>query len=74
MTMFCLRGDTVRTKSGVIGQVVDVWGVARTWVKIKTDDGQTLYLMTDQVDSIIQRDRGRKTKWQSRSISSKSRT
>jgi len=72
--MLCLRGDTIKTRSGVIGQVVDVWGVARTWVKIKTDDGQNLYIIADQIESIIQRDKGRKTKWLSRSTSSKSRT
>lgn len=64
--IYCLKGDIVKTKSGDTGEVMDIWGVARVWLKIKTDDGRLLYLMSDQVESIIKREQGRKKKWRSR--------
>lgn len=53
--MFVLKGDTVKLKSGETGIIIDTWGVARDWVKIKTHDGKTLICMASIVETIIKR-------------------
>lgn len=53
--MICLKGDQVRTKAGEIGEVVEIWGVARTWYKLRTADGKIVYAMTEHIESILKR-------------------
>lgn len=61
--MIVLNNDVVKLKSGDIGTVIDTWGVARHWCKVKTDEG-TIYVMTDQVESIIERkNTSKRRKW-----------
>lgn len=59
--MICLKGDVVRTKSGETGEIVDTWGIARDWCKLRTSDGRTVITMTENISSIIQRNRQQRT-------------
>ncbi|GED33997.1 hypothetical protein P9G84_22525 [Brevibacillus centrosporus] len=59
--MICLKGDEVKMKSGEIGVVTETWGLARDWCKLKKDDGSTIITMTEDIESIIKRNRQRGT-------------
>ncbi|MDP4095447.1 hypothetical protein OIN60_01400 [Paenibacillus sp. P96] len=52
--MIVLKGDIVRTSSGVTGEVTDVWGVARAWLRIQSGVGIHYALETD-VAEIVKR-------------------
>lgn len=60
--LICFKGDTVKTKAGDIGEVIDTWGVARDWCKLRTEDGRIVSTMTNDIDSIVKRHR-EKGKW-----------
>ncbi len=49
------KGDIVKTNSGKKAEVIDAWGVARYWYKLKTTDGEIIITMSDQIDSLIER-------------------
>ncbi|EJW19181.1 hypothetical protein PAV_1c01520 [Paenibacillus alvei DSM 29] len=54
--MIVLKGDEVKLKSGETAVVIDVWGVARLWCKLKTNDGKVIFVMAaESIDSIIRR-------------------
>ncbi|MGF9907296.1 hypothetical protein [Brevibacillus porteri] len=55
--MLCLKGDEVKMKSGEIGIVTDTWGIARDWCKVKTNDGQIIITMNENIESILKRNR-----------------
>ncbi|MGG1673294.1 hypothetical protein ACIFOE_22185 [Paenibacillus sp. NRS-1783] len=52
--MIVLKGDTVRTSSGITGEVMDVWGIARTLLRLQTDAG-IQYVFEDVVTEILKR-------------------
>jgi preprotein translocase subunit YajC len=52
--MIVLKGDIVRTESGIKGEVMDVWGVARTWLRIQSDSGKH-YALESDVSEVIKR-------------------
>ncbi len=60
--MICLKGDTVKLKSGETAEVLDSWGVARSWYKLQTDDGRAVYAMTEHIESIVKRHFNKKGK------------
>lgn len=60
--MIVLRGDTVLLKSGEQAEVVDIWGVARIWCKLKTNDGKISFAMTEQIESVAKRHSDKKRK------------
>lgn len=56
--MECLhigKGDIVRTSSGVIGEVIDLWGIARSFVRIKPEDGKSIPMFERDVVEVIKR-------------------
>ncbi|MGG4447606.1 hypothetical protein [Brevibacillus porteri] len=55
--MLCMKGDEVKMKSGEIGIVTDTWGIARDWCKVKTNDGQIIIAMNENIESILKRNR-----------------
>ncbi|MFI8712006.1 hypothetical protein [Brevibacillus brevis] len=55
--MLCMKGDEVKMKSGEIGTVTDTWGIARDWCKVKANDGQIIITMTENIESILKRNR-----------------
>ncbi|REK54049.1 MAG: hypothetical protein C6W55_12475 [Thermobacillus sp.] len=57
--MTVLKGDRVRLQTGETGIVVEVWGIARTWLKVDTGSGHVI-CMAAAVERIINRDKGRK--------------
>lgn len=62
--MICLKGDEVRLKSGETGEIIDTWGVARNWCKVKSSNGKIIYTMTENIETIISRESDRKRrKW-----------
>lgn len=61
--LIVLKGDEVKLKSGQTGIVIDTWGVARDWCKVKTADDKIVLCMTDQIESIIKRDKDKRRKW-----------
>jgi len=50
--MICSKGDIVKLKSGETAEVIDIWGVARTWHKLKSNNGTVIYAMTENIDSL----------------------
>ena len=60
--MIYLKGDTVKLKSGEVGEIVDSWGIAREWFKVKTTNGVMMSIMSDSIDSLISRHKDKK-KW-----------
>lgn len=60
--MIYLKGDIVKTKSGETGEIVDTWGIARDWCKIKTDNN-TIYIMATDIDSLVSRPGNKKRTW-----------
>lgn len=48
-------GDTVKLKTGQVATVVEVWGVARTWYKLQTQENAIIFKMTDDIESIVKR-------------------
>lgn len=50
--MILFKGDEVRLKSGETAEIVDIWGIARIWCKLKTKDGKIGFAMTDKIESV----------------------
>lgn len=61
--MICGVGDMVKLKSGETVVVEEIWGVARTWHKVRTKDSAIIYTMSDGIDSVIQRFSNKKRRW-----------
>ena len=53
--MIVLKGDTVELVSGETAEVIEIWGIARTWYKLRTSDGKTCFGMDNKIESIIRR-------------------
>lgn len=53
--MIILKGDIVRTSSGMVGEVIEVWGLARTFLKIKPDSGRKKIVFETDVSELIKR-------------------
>jgi len=51
-----LKGDVVRLKYGETGEVIEVWGLARTFAKVRTKD-RILLIMESDVAEVIRRAR-----------------
>lgn len=62
MNVICFKGDVVKLKSGETAEVMDIWGVARTWHKLKSSNGTIIFSMTDNIDSIIKHHSNKKEK------------
>ena len=60
--MFYFNGDIVKLRTGKRAEIIDSWGVARTWYKVKLLDGTTHFVMSDRIESVIQRF-SNKRKW-----------
>ncbi|SIQ05681.1 hypothetical protein SAMN05880570_0479 [Paenibacillus sp. RU4T] len=56
--MIVLKGDIVETNQGQTGEVVEVWGVARTLLRLRTSLGNSI-VFEDDVARIIRRPQGR---------------
>jgi len=50
--MIVFKGDEVRLKSGETAEIIETWGVARVWCKLKTSDGKTIFAKVEQIESI----------------------
>lgn len=61
--LICFNGDVIKLKSGEVAEVVEVWGVARTWYKLKTKDNAIIYTMSADIESIIKRHSSKKRRW-----------
>jgi preprotein translocase subunit YajC len=54
--MSVLKGDRVRTKSGVTGEVVEIWGIARTLLRVQTSSEKFPAIVFEHdVDAILER-------------------
>lgn len=53
--MLVLKGDTVRTSCGLSGEVLDIWGVARPWAKLRQENGSMAFILRTDVIEIIKR-------------------
>lgn len=53
--MIVLKGDFVRTSSGETGEVTEVWGLARTFLRLKKEDGKHIPIFESDVLEIIKR-------------------
>jgi hypothetical protein len=49
-----LKGDVVRLKSGETGEVIEVWGLARTFARVRTKDW-ILLVMEDDIAEVVRR-------------------
>lgn len=53
--MIVLKGDTVRTNCGQSGEVLDIWGIARPWAKLRKDNGELAFILRTDVTEVIKR-------------------
>lgn len=53
--LLVLKGDTVRTSCGLSGEVLDTWGIARPWAKLRKEDGELVFFLRTDVTEIIKR-------------------
>ncbi|MEK4141125.1 hypothetical protein NST48_09235 [Paenibacillus sp. FSL M7-0547] len=53
--MLVLKGDVVRTSSGLSGEITDIWGIARPWAKLRQEDGQSAFILRTDVTEIVKR-------------------
>lgn len=58
--MIYFKGDVVKTKSGESAEIVDSWGIARDWYKLRTSDGELILTMSSNIDSLIRRHSNKK--------------
>lgn len=49
--MLIFKGDKVRLESGAEGEVIELWGYNRLFVRIKTDYGRIIPAMGSEVVS-----------------------
>lgn len=49
------KGDIVRTSSGVIGEVIDLWGIARSFIRVKPENGKSIPMFERDVVEVIKR-------------------
>lgn len=59
--MLVLKGDIVRTNSGVTGEVVETWGCARSWLRIKSESVKNTVIAMELDVEIIERPIKRKS-------------
>lgn len=59
------KGDVVKLRTGESCEVIDTWGVVRSWLKVKLPNEKIDIVMVSQVDSIVSRarDKNSKTVW-----------
>ncbi|WP_375104922.1 hypothetical protein ACDZ28_13515 [Paenibacillus sp. RS8] len=60
--LLVLKGDTVRTSSGLSGEITDIWGIARPWAKLRQDGGKLAFILRTDVTEIIKRPPAKKGK------------
>lgn len=53
--LLVLKGDTVRTSCGLTGEVLDIWGVARPWAKLKQESGELAFILRTDIAEILKR-------------------
>ncbi|OPA76646.1 hypothetical protein BVG16_15820 [Paenibacillus selenitireducens] len=60
--MIYFKGDEVKLKSGELAEVLDTWGVARTWHKLKSSNGNIIFAMSENIEMIVKRQVDKKGK------------
>lgn len=55
--MIVLKGDTVRMTCGMEGEVTEVWGVAKTHLRLRLASGRSVPVFESDVASIVRRPR-----------------
>lgn len=58
--MIYFKGDAVKMKSGQTAEIVDAWGLAREWYKLRTINGEMIFTMSNNIDSLIRRHSNKK--------------
>jgi hypothetical protein len=61
--LYVFKGDTVRTYDGDVGEVLEIWGIARPFAKLLLENGSRRIIFRTEVSEIIRRcptKRGRK--------------
>ncbi|MGF6356137.1 preprotein translocase subunit YajC [Paenibacillus sp. 4624] len=53
--MIVLKGDTVKLSSGEVGEVTEVWGAARTSIRILPKDSKPILAFESDVTEIVKR-------------------
>lgn len=53
--MYYYRGDNVRLNDGSVVEVVDSWGVARYWCKLKNTDGSISFRLSSDISELVSR-------------------
>jgi len=58
--LIALKGDHVRTSSGICGEITEVRGAARTFFSLKLENGKSVPVMEQDVVEITKRGKGGK--------------
>ncbi|MDF2649833.1 MAG: hypothetical protein K0Q73_5638 [Paenibacillus sp.] len=53
--MIYFVGDLVVLKSGMNAEILESWGIAREWFKMRTVDGKVIFVTASQIDALIKR-------------------
>ncbi|MNW66187.1 hypothetical protein D3C74_446340 [compost metagenome] len=54
------KGDIVRTSSGITGEVVELWGIARSFVRIMPECGKSIPMFARDVVEVVKRAKSEK--------------
>lgn len=49
------KGDIVRTSTGITGEVIELWGIARSFIRLKPEDGKSIPMFARDVIEVIKR-------------------
>lgn len=58
--MIVLKGDIVRTSYDATGEVTEIWGVARTFLRIRLPKGRTALVFETDITEILERPKQQK--------------
>lgn len=64
--MIYLKGDEIKLNTGEKAEVLEAWGVAREWYKAKTSDGKIVYVMSDDIESLVRRYSNKRKSWRAK--------
>lgn len=53
--MFISKGDVVKLASGEVAEVLDEWGVARQWYKVRTNENRVRFVMNSDIEAVHKR-------------------
>lgn len=61
--IYYFKGDIVKLKTGEVVEVVESFGVARSWYKTRGPNGKLIFVTSEGIQSIVKRFSDKKRSW-----------